>query len=200
MLVRYLVFVTGNAMKLKEVKAFLGEEPNPRFTLVNQSLDLPEVQGTTQEVAIEKCKRAAQLVNGPVLVEDTALCFDAMNGLPGPYIKWFLKELGPEGLHTMLNGFSNKGAVALCTFAYSPGPPKDDPTKDPEVLLFEGRTQGTVVPPRGPPVFGWNPIFEVNGEGKTYAEMSTEEKNKISHRSRALASLRTYLDSLPSSS
>lgn len=71
----------------------------------------------------------------------------------------------------MLEGFQNKGAVALCTFAFSPGPNHADPSKPPEVLLFEGRTEGTIVKPRGPPVFGWNPIFEVNGTGKTYVVM-----------------------------
>jgi inosine triphosphate pyrophosphatase len=58
---------------------------------------VPEVQGTTQEVAREKVKAAARALKGPCITEDTALCFKAMNGLPGPYIKYFLKELGHEG-------------------------------------------------------------------------------------------------------
>lgn len=68
----------------------------------------------------------------------------------------------------MLDGFPTRAATALCTFAYSPGPSKDDPTKEPEVLLFEGRTEGTIVKARGPAYFGWNPIFEVNGTNLTY--------------------------------
>ncbi len=58
---------------------------------------VPEVQGSTQEVAIAKCRRAAELLGGPCITEDTALCFEALNGLPGPYIKYFLKELGHDG-------------------------------------------------------------------------------------------------------
>ena len=58
---------------------------------------VPELQGTTEEIAKEKCRRAAELLNGPCITEDTALCFEALNGLPGPYIKHFLKELGLEG-------------------------------------------------------------------------------------------------------
>lgn len=79
---------------------------------------VPEVQGTTEEVALEKCKRAAELVSyitsiqqpppilmmlamrqigGPCITEDTALCFEALGGLPGPYIKHFLKKLGLSG-------------------------------------------------------------------------------------------------------
>jgi inosine triphosphate pyrophosphatase len=71
--------------RLEEVKAIFGTE-SP-FTLVNQSIDLPELQGEPEDVAKEKCKLASQQINGPVMVEDTSLCFNALNGLPGVYIK-----------------------------------------------------------------------------------------------------------------
>lgn len=60
-------------------------------------------------------------VGGAVMVEDTSLCFNAMGGLPGPYIKWFLKKLGHDGLNRMLAGFDDKSAYAQCIFAYSAG-------------------------------------------------------------------------------
>ena len=63
---------------------------------------VPELQGTTQEIAKEKCRRAAEILQGPCITEDTALCFEAMNGLPGPYIKFFLKELGLEGTYSSI--------------------------------------------------------------------------------------------------
>lgn len=59
---------------------------------------VPEIQGTTQEVATEKCRKAADILQGPCITEDTALCFEALNGLPGPYIKHFLKNLGLDGM------------------------------------------------------------------------------------------------------
>jgi len=189
---RKIVFVTGNYMKLREVTEILsaGQDVTSRIDLQSQSLDLPEVQGTTVEVAEEKVKRAAELVGGPVITEDTALGFKAMNGLPGPYIKWFLKSLGNEGLYTMIKGFPTQDATAICTFAYSAGPGH-------EPIVFEGHTEGTIVPPRGEEMFGWNPIFEVKGTGKTFAEMSNDEKNAISHRYKALDKLRTFLLELP---
>ena len=55
------------------------------------------------------------------MVEDTSLCYNAYGGLPGPYIKWFLKKLGHEGLVAMLAGFEDKSAYAQCIFAYTPG-------------------------------------------------------------------------------
>lgn len=74
------------------------------------------------EVALAKCRRAAELVGGPCLVEDTALCYEALNGLPGPYVKQFMSSIGHEGLNRMLVGFESKKAEAVCTFAYSAGP------------------------------------------------------------------------------
>ncbi|KAF2417995.1 Ham1-like protein [Tothia fuscella] len=175
-----LNFITGNANKLAEVRAILGET----VQLKNQSLDLLEIQGTMEEVSKDKCRRAADLVGGPVLVEDTCLCFKAYNDLPGPYIKWFLQALGPLELYKMLEGFEDKSAQAVATFAYSEGPGH-------EPILFQGRTDGKIVPSRGPTVFGWDSAFEY--EGQTYAEMPKLEKNKISHRGKALDKLKAWL-------
>jgi inosine triphosphate pyrophosphatase len=71
--------------RLEEVIAILGNDFP--FTLVSQKLDLPELQGEPDEVSKEKCKVAADIVKGPVIVEDTSLCFNALGGLPGVYIK-----------------------------------------------------------------------------------------------------------------
>lgn len=96
-----LNFITGNKNKLLEVKTILAGTVN----LTSQSLDLDEIQGTIEEIVTDKCKRAAaavrgqrgnafafccflilKQVNGPVLVEDTSLCFTALKELPGPYM------------------------------------------------------------------------------------------------------------------
>ncbi|XP_045151339.1 inosine triphosphate pyrophosphatase isoform X2 [Echinops telfairi] len=130
-----IVFVTGNAKKLEEVIQIIGD--TFPCTLVAQKIDLPEYQGEPDEISIQKCKEAARQVQGPVLVEDTCLCFNALGGLPGPYIKWFLEKLKPEGLHQLLAGFEDKSAYALCTFALSTGDPSEP------VLLFRGRTSAT---------------------------------------------------------
>ena len=91
------------------------------------------------------------------------------------------------GLNQLIAGFDDKRATALCTFAFSPGPNE-------EPILFEGTTEGRIVPPRGPTRFGWDPIFEVADMGKTFVEMDGAEKNKVSHRARALAKLQAYLE------
>lgn len=180
---RSLTFVTGNIKKLEEVRAILGT--NFPLEVVSHKLDLPELQGEIEEISIKKCQEAARCINRPVFIEDTSLCFNALKGLPGPYIKWFLEKLKPEGLHQLLTGWEDKSAEAVCTFAYSPGDGKD-------VVIFQGITKGTIVSPRGSRDFGWDCIFQPVGYDKTYGELPKEEKNKISHRYRALDKLRSY--------
>lgn len=178
-----ITFVTGNAKKLEELVAILG--PSFPRKVVSKKIDLPELQGEINEICIKKCKEAAKLVDGPVLVEDTCLCFNAMKGLPGPYIKWFLEKLGPEGLYQMLAGWEDKSAQAVCTLGFSEG-------IDSEPIVFQGITKGTIVPPSGPRDFGWDPVFKPNDYQQTYAEMPKLEKNKISHRYRALAAFQDH--------
>jgi len=177
---KHLNFITGNKNKLVEVKAILGDTVDLR----SQSLDLVEIQGTIEEVSTDKCRRAAETVNGPVLVEDTSLCFNALKGLPGPYIKWFMEAIGHEGLNKLLAAYPDKSAQAVCTFAYCEG-------HGCEPIIFQGRTDGKIVQARGPTRFGWDPIFEY--EGQTYAEMDKDVKNKISHRFKALEKLKAWL-------
>ncbi|KAJ1661827.1 acetyl-coenzyme A synthetase 2 [Coemansia sp. RSA 1813] len=182
MALRKLTFVTGNKNKLREMQELL----HSIVDLHSRAVDLEEIQGTTQQVAVAKCKQAAAIIGGPVITEDVGLGFNAMNGLPGAYIKWFLKELQPSGLVRMLAGFDDKSGFAVCTIAYCEGP-------DHEPILFEGVHHGTIVEPRGPPVFGWNPIFQPDGMDQTYAEMSDEAKNKCSHRFLAVEKLKAFL-------
>ncbi|KAJ5812558.1 Inosine triphosphate pyrophosphatase [Penicillium riverlandense] len=180
MSLKKLNFITGNQNKLAETRAILGSV----IEVDSQAVDVPEIQGTIEDIAKEKARRAAEAVNGPALTEDTALEFHALKGLPGPYIKPFLDTLGLEGLNKILDSFDDRGAEAVCTFAFCRGPGE-------EPILFQGRTKGTIVRPRGPTNFGWDPIFE--HAGKTYAEMGKEEKHRISHRYKALVQLQQWL-------
>ncbi|KAI3636540.1 hypothetical protein MIR68_005424 [Amoeboaphelidium protococcarum] len=183
-------FVTGNKNKLAEVQQIIGNDINLTSAAIE---DVPEIQGTPEEIAIAKCKAALRILNKPVITEDTCLCFDSLNGLPGAYIKQFLHALGHSGLNKMVEGFKqddpdgyNKAyAMTICAL----GIPGED-----EIKLFSGITKGKIVQARGPTNFGWDPIFEPEeGNGKTYAEMDKADKNQISHRSRAFNKLREYL-------
>lgn len=181
---RTLVFVTGNANKLKEATQILRDDFP--WNIIAKNIDLPELQGEPDDISIQKCKLAAAEIQGPVIVEDTCLCFNALGGLPGPYIKWFLEKLKPEGLWKLLSGWDDKTGYALCTFAYSTGNSED------KVQLFHGKTDGVIVEPRGPRNFGWDPCFQPDGFNHTYAELDESVKNSISHRRKALNALKEY--------
>ncbi|EIW76260.1 inosine triphosphate pyrophosphatase [Coniophora puteana RWD-64-598 SS2] len=210
-----LVFVTGNENKYREVKQIL--EPLG-FTIVKpeHDVDVPELQGPSEFIAKEKCRRAAEQINGPCITEDTSLKFDALStekyDLPGPYIKYFVENIKPQGLHDLLKGYGdppNMKASAMCLFAYSTGPGT-------EPHICRGAAEGHIVPPRmrkedveaGKKPFGWDPIFQPNDQDperpeeggekpfQTYGEMNTVFKNKISHRAKALTILRAKLEEL----
>jgi len=160
------------------------------YALDNRKLDLPELQGEPEEVSMAKCRLAAEQVGGPVIVEDTSLCFNALGGLPGVYIKWFLEKTGHEGLNNMLAAYADKTAYAQCIFSFCEGPGS-------EPVTFVGRSEGRIVPARGPLDFGWDPVFEsadaAHGGHRTFAELSKEEKNAVSHRGRSLQKLKAFL-------
>lgn len=188
-----ITFVTGNFKKLIELREILGigvetEGTSLPFELNHHKVDLPELQGDQIEIAVQKCKLAAAKVGGAVITEDTSLGFNALDGLPGPYIKWFHDKCGHEGLNKMLDGFEDRSGYAQTVVCFCTGPGQ-------EPAVFDGRTNGKIVRPRGDGNFGWDPIFEPvdANAGKTYAEMTSAEKNAISHRSRALTQLREFL-------
>jgi inosine triphosphate pyrophosphatase len=179
-----IAFVTGNANKLKEVQSIL----EGVATVESHKLDLPELQGQARDISVEKGKIAFAKIGKPCMVEDTCMGFTAMKGLPGPYIKWFLESLGLNGLNQMLAGFEDKSAYATCIFTIVNGPN--------DYHTFEGVCPGKIVPPRGATAFGWDPIFQPDGYTETFAEMSKETKNQISHRAKALELVKEYLAKL----
>jgi inosine triphosphate pyrophosphatase len=177
-------FVSGNAAKAQELQIILGDSVD--IHVVQE--DLPELQGEPEEIARAKCKKAfEQFSPGQlVIVEDTSLCFAALGGMPGPYIKDFFQKIGNEGLYKLLTAYDDKRATAMTCIAC---------TNDGEhIEVFTGKTEGKIVSPRGPPGFGWDPIFQPTNHSKTYAEMDKEMKNSISHRLKALAAFREFIE------
>eukprot|EP00635_Sarcinochrysidales_sp_CCMP3193_P003169 CAMPEP_0118916814 /NCGR_PEP_ID=MMETSP1166-20130328/16730_1 /TAXON_ID=1104430 /ORGANISM="Chrysoreinhardia sp, Strain CCMP3193" /LENGTH=280 /DNA_ID=CAMNT_0006856743 /DNA_START=6 /DNA_END=848 /DNA_ORIENTATION=+ len=179
-------FVTGNAKKLREVTAIL-EDCGLPLPMEQMDLDLDELQSESPEkIAAAKCALAAEITGGPVLVDDTSLCLEALGGCPGPYVKWFCgPDKRPDIFARMLDGFEDKRAYATSCVAFAVGP-KTVP------LVFTGRVDGAIVEPSKGGV-GWDNSFRPDGEELTFAEMSLEHKNLISHRSKALHNLSAYL-------
>ncbi len=176
-----ICFVTGNKLKFEEDKEILAEHG---IDIEHIEMELPEIQADPPEIAKHKAMVAAEKTGKPCFVDDTALCFNALNGLPGEYVKFFVEKLGLPNLVKLLDGFVDKTAKAIALVAYC------EPGKEP--ILFEGVVDGTIVMPRGSR-FAWDPIFMPKGYDKTYAEMTVEEKNMISHRKKAMEKFAEYL-------
>lgn len=158
--------------------------------LKHRKLDLVEIQSLDPaEVVADKARRAYSVVSEPVLVEDTSLIFHALGHLPGPLIKWFLEELGTEGLCELLNGYDDRSATASVLFGLYDGT---------DMRVFDGSWSGQIAKsPRGELGFGWDPIFIPNGDGnpdgKTWGEMTIEEQVATSMRRIALKKLQQAL-------
>ena len=173
-------FVSGNKNKLRELSDIF-QKHIKGVEIKQLDIDLPELQGLPEDIVRGKLKLAlekAKKLEGPVLVEDTSLCFNAYGGLPGAYIKYFLKAIKPEGLYKMAWAFEDHSAYAQSIYGLQKNS-KEKPQ------LFIGKTDGEIVSPRGDNNFGWDPCFQPKNYKETYAEMDEDKKNKISHRGKS---------------
>lgn len=159
-----ITFITGNQHKADYLSRMLG------LPLKHRAVDLAEIQSTSLEEVVEhKVRQAYKIAKCPVLVEDVALEFTALGGLPGPFIKFFVEAPnGLENLCRILDSFDDRSAVAACVFGYCDGH---------QVKLFRAELGGVIAKhPAGNGGFGWDKIFCPDGYGgKTRAELYTDE-------------------------
>ncbi len=174
-----LYFITGNKGKLTEVQSIIQN-------VEQLDIDLPELQEIdASEIIKAKLEAAFEHHDGEFIVEDTSLYLNALNGLPGPLIKWFMKTIGNDGLFGIADKLGNYKAQAKTIIGYA----KD---KD-NIHFFEGVIEGDLVSPIGDNGFGWDPIFKPAGHDKTFAQMDQSEKDEVSMRRLALNKLRDVL-------
>jgi len=170
--------ITSNKEKVREFEEILG------FKLAHINLDLDEIQKVEVKKVVEhKTKQAFNIIKKSVITEDTGLYFEAWNGLPGALAKLFDKTLGYRNLCKLLK--NNRKAKAQTVVGYFDGK---------NYKSFIGETLGTITrTPRGRKGFGWDLIFIPRGHKKTFAQMTSDEKNAISMRKIALEKLRKFL-------
>jgi non-canonical purine NTP pyrophosphatase (RdgB/HAM1 family) len=175
-----LTFVTSNPGKARQLSQYLN------FPVLHKNIDLTEIQSLDLTAIIEhKASEAYRHVLSPILVEDTSLQFLALGKLPGPFIKWFLAELGTDGLCKLLDGYTDRSAVASVQLCLYNGQ---------SFQVFTGTREGSIsLTPRGSNGFGWDPIFIPNEHHKTWGEMTDRENQETSMRTIALKKLSNYL-------
>ncbi|MFB9837735.1 RdgB/HAM1 family non-canonical purine NTP pyrophosphatase [Actinoallomurus acaciae] len=176
----HISLITGNQGKAREYESLLGTE----VTAVKESLT--EIQETdVVRVVRRKAGDAYAKLKSPVLVDDTGLALSAWNGLPGALVAWFLDAVGPEGILEMAANLTDRRATVTTALGYA---------DEEGVRVFTGTLDGSLTTePRGDNGFGYDPIFLPDGHGRTFAEMSSDEKNAVSHRRLAVDALREGL-------
>lgn len=187
-----LVFATNNAHKLEEVQHVVGD----KFVLksladIGCDDDIPETGVTFQENAQQKTDYLFQKYRVDCFGDDSGLEIDALNGEPGVYSARYSGSRDMEKnidlvLENLQDQENRRARFKTVISLYLNG----------EQHFFEGTVEGRIIAGRtGTAGFGYDPIFIPDGYEKTFAEMSLEEKNKISHRSQAVAKLVGFLNS-----
>ncbi len=175
-----LILVSTNPNKGIEAERILG------VPVLRVSIILPEIQAATvEEITRHKLEVARTKGFRRLIVEDVSLGFDELGNFPGPYVKWLLEAAGGKGLAAIAYALNNRAAKAQCCVAFWNGR---------EGKVFMGETTGEIlVEPRGEKHFGWDAWFQPRGEKKTFAEMTPDEKDALSHRGKAYRKLAEYL-------
>ena len=189
-----IVVATNNKGKLEEIKQILNEYELLSLKDIGCDIEVEEDADTFEGNSLKKAKEISEITNMPCIADDSGLCIDAFNGWPGVFSARFLgddatqKERNDAILERMkdLKGNERKAKFVCIITYYDKG----------NVVVGRGETFGKIAyKARGEDGFGFDPLFEAEN-GKTYAELGKQEKNRISHRKKALENLKKQLTNL----
>ena len=189
-----IIFATNNEHKIKEIQSLVGSD----FTIITLEqagidIDIPEPHDTLQENAYEKAITIEKITKQNCFSEDTGLEIEALNGEPGVKSARYAGgdrnfQANIDKVLEKLNGSTHRKAqfrTVICLLWNK------------EVFYFEGICKGRIAETmHGAEGFGYDPIFIPEGASKSFAEMTMEEKNKFSHRQKAVTQLFTFLHSI----
>jgi XTP/dITP diphosphohydrolase len=204
-----VVLATRNAAKLRELARILGAEDSAsqdggeQITLAGLdefpgAPDVPETGATFEENALLKARAIADYTGLPAVADDSGLCVDALNGMPGVLSARWAGRHGDDkaNLELVLAQVTDVpdtrlGAQFVCAAALVvPGSASRE-------WVVTGQVEGRLIrAPRGSGGFGYDPIFLPDGFGETTAEMTAEAKDAISHRGRAFRALTPFIRTL----
>ena len=189
-----LILATNNAHKLKEVREILSPHKITVYGLNDLNLKPEDVEENADNYygnALIKARAVQKLTNMPIIADDSGLEIEAMDNQPGLHSARYASMHGghENAIKAILENLKmkdNRKARFVCDIVLL--------NEDEKPLLFEGVVKGHIAEqPHGEGGFGYDPIFVADELNKTYAEMTQEEKNKVSHRGKALLKLLTYL-------
>jgi len=186
-----IVFATNNQHKIEEIRRMTGD----RFRILSLkdigcTEDIPETSDTLSGNALQKARYVKEHYGYDCFADDTGLMVDALDGAPGVYSARYAGPAHDSLANTALllenlEGVTDRNAHFSTVIAL---------LLDGKEMTFEGRVDGEILcSPRGEAGFGYDPVFMPAGSPLSFAEMSPEDKNRISHRGRATAKLLEYL-------
>ncbi|MBS3817636.1 MAG: XTP/dITP diphosphatase [Candidatus Thermoplasmatota archaeon] len=168
-----LTVITSNQGKYREYKKRLGDH----YEEVEMSnVGYPEIQASRLEEVVDFALEKLA-THSPLVIDDSGLFVDALGGFPGVYSAYVMNTIGCDGILSLMEDRDRREARFECVIGYI----------GEERKKFKGTAEGTIIEEqRGSKGFGYDPIFSPKGYEKTYAEMTSQEKNEISHRGRSM--------------
>ncbi|MHA1247258.1 MAG: XTP/dITP diphosphatase [Candidatus Thorarchaeota archaeon] len=182
-----VILVTQNRHKLAELTPLFKRYNVPFETTSYEKFEIRS--DDVEQIARAAALHAADVFGRPVVVDDTGLFIDALNGFPRAYPAFVLDTIGRKGILRLMEGVEDRTARFVTAVGFS------DSTM---VKTFVGEMKGVIaLEERGTGGFGYDPIFVPEGFDRTYAELSFEEKVSISHRTRAFTAFLEWYTSTP---
>ncbi|HYY86737.1 MAG TPA: RdgB/HAM1 family non-canonical purine NTP pyrophosphatase [Nitrososphaeraceae archaeon] len=170
-----IIFASTNEGKFKEILPLLR---NFDIDIEFMRFKSKEIQSEIlEEVALEKSNVAYEKIGQPLIVEDTGLFINSLNGFPGPYSSYVFQTIGNTGILDLLSNKSNRFALFRTVIAYNDGNSK---------MTFTGETKGAISDHITEGGWGYDPIFTPEGSSYTYGQQGITNKISVSHRTNAL--------------
>lgn len=179
-----LQIITSNNGKLREFKEIFGDS---KYVPVQNNIDYPEIQASNLEEVVDfGLDWLQKTTKPPFVIDDSGVFIDFFDGFPGVYTRYIYDTIGLKGVLRQMEDVENRKCTFRCVLGLL--------TESGEKQKFVGECSGTLIKEmRGKGGFGYDPIFIPHGFEKTFAELSSDEKNSISHRGRAMRKLIDFL-------
>ena len=176
--------ITSNNGKIREFKEIFGDS---KYVPVQNNIDYPEIQASSLEEVVDfGLSWLKQKANPPFVIDDAGAFIDSLHGFPGVYSRYVYDTIGLEGVLRQMENIDDRSCTFRCVLGLV--------TESGEKHKFVGECKGVLIDEqRGDGGFGYDPIFIPEGFDKTFAELTPEEKNSISHRGIAMRKLIDFL-------
>ncbi|MCW4009826.1 MAG: XTP/dITP diphosphatase [Candidatus Bathyarchaeota archaeon] len=177
---KVVIFATGNIHKFNEARVVLAQHGIATGMLRAKAVEiqsdsLTEIASVSAQDAYKRCRL-------PLIVEDAGLFVDALKGFPGPYAAYVYQTVANKGLLKLMENVKDRKATFRSAIAYCD-------SENGETVCFTGQATGEITTQeqtQDKSAFGFDPVFQPEGKAKTFAEMTLEEKNRVSHRAQAI--------------